>query len=205
MKSKTVLHISASPRGDLSYSRDLGTQLAYQIGAQSIGTHIVHFDIGQYFPGVPSAQFAAENLLPPEDREQNTASDWMIDDLENAGVLIISLPLHNFSIPVTLKAWVDQVVRPGRTFERGEKGKRGLLANKPVYLIITSGGPVGGEFGQQEFATAYLKYVLPTIGLSDIKCLFLDSMLRNPAHTELQMAAGRSWISEQAAEHGVTF
>jgi FMN-dependent NADH-azoreductase len=114
-------------------------------------------------------------------------------------VLILSLPMHNFGIPVSLKAWIDQVVRPGRTFDRSESGKVGLLADRPVFIIVTSGGPVGGEYGQTEFISSYLKYVLPTIGLKDIRLLFLDSMLRNEAHMQAQMNQGHAWIADQVA------
>ena len=199
-QSSTLLHISASPRGALSFSTKLGKQLARQISAKFPQLELVECDLGKFVPAAPNAVFAAENLMPLDAREKNTLSDWLIHDLEAAGAVIITTPMHNFGIPVALKAWVDQVVRPLRTFERTSQGKRGLLADRPTYIIVTCGGPVTGPFGQADFLTPYLEYVLPTIGLRDISLILLDSMNRNDEHTNAQLTVAEAWITEQVAK-----
>ena len=123
--------------------------------------------------------------MPLDMRSQSPESDKFIEQLELTKALVITTPMHNFNVPAALKAWIDQVVRPQRTFERSAKGKRGMLADRPVLIIVTCGGSVTGPFGQQDFLTSYLEYVIQVVGLADIRVLRLDSMLRNPEHTAM--------------------
>ena len=86
-----------------------------------------------------------------------------------ADVLVIGVPMYNFSVPSTLKAWIDHIMRAGVTFKYDEKGPKGLVQGKKVYLAVASGGIYSeGPMKAYDFVTPYLQTVLGFIGLTDI-------------------------------------
>lgn len=96
-------------------------------------------------------------------------SEELIRELEAADTVVIGTPMHNMSIPSTLKAWIDHVVRARRTFNVGPRGKTGALRDRPVFVAVSSGGRFSGDRpSQPDFLTPYLTTVLGTIGLHDL-------------------------------------
>lgn len=93
----------------------------------------------------------------------------MIRELESADCLVIGTPMHNYTVPSALKAWIDHVVRANRTFTHIPTGKLGVLADRPVYVAVSSGGSFASEPARQpDFLTPYLTAILNTIGLRTI-------------------------------------
>jgi len=78
--------------------------------------------------------------------------------------------MHNFSIPSTLKLWIDQVARAGKTFSYGADGPKGLLTGKKATLLIASGGVYaqGTAMESLNFVTPYLRAVFGFIGVTDV-------------------------------------
>jgi FMN-dependent NADH-azoreductase len=96
-------------------------------------------------------------------------SDELIEELESSDVVVIGTPMHNFTVPSALKAWIDHIVRVGQTFNVTPQGKVGTLRNRPVFVAVSSGGRYSGERARQpDFLTPYLKAILGTIGLHDL-------------------------------------
>ena len=90
-------------------------------------------------------------------------------ELENSDVVVIATPMHNFTVPSSLKAWIDHVVRAHRTFTITADGKVGALRDRPVFVAVSSGGRYSGARARQpDFLTPYLKVILGTIGLHDL-------------------------------------
>jgi FMN-dependent NADH-azoreductase len=82
---------------------------------------------------------------------------------------VIGTPMHNFTVPSALKAWIDHVVRVRRTFNITAEGYVGTLRDRPVFIAVSSGGRYsGGRTRQPDFLTPYLKAILGTIGLHDV-------------------------------------
>ncbi|MBV1840530.1 FMN-dependent NADH-azoreductase [Photobacterium ganghwense] len=103
-------------------------------------------------------------------------SNRLIDDLIEADLVIVTSPMHNFSLPSGLKSWVDHVVRAQKTFAITPTGKRGLLDDKPVYVLISSGGKFSGNDAYQpDFFTPYMKEVLSTIGINSVSFFAIES------------------------------
>ncbi len=93
-------------------------------------------------------------------------SERLIVELESADCIVIGTPMHNFTVPSVLKAWIDHVVRIHRTFNATPEGKVGLLADRPVFIAASSGGHRIGERSRQpDFLEPYLRAILATIGL----------------------------------------
>ncbi|MNP03971.1 FMN-dependent NADH-azoreductase [compost metagenome] len=88
--------------------------------------------------------------------------------------------MHNFTVPAVLKLWIDHVLRINRTFIAGPDGKVGLLVDRPVYVIVSSGGfHRGARARQPDFLSAYLRHVLGTLGLQNVHFVYLEGLAIN--------------------------
>ena len=134
-------------------------------------------DVGINPPKFPTDRFIKANYTPETNRMQEmksvlASSDTLIDELIYSDNIIIASPMYNFSISATLKAYIDNIVRVGRTFALDENGAmKGLLGGKKV-LVITSRGAMSyknGEILQPfDFQENYLTALLNFLGITDI-------------------------------------
>ncbi len=125
-------------------------------------------------------------LAPPvPDHPALRTSEALIRELDASDVLVIATPMHNFSIPAALKAWIDQVVRIHRTFASTPGGKAGRLADRPVFVVAAAGGwftrasPIDTP-PQPDFLSPYLRTILGVIGLRTVHFLALEGVTRGP-------------------------
>jgi FMN-dependent NADH-azoreductase len=166
-----ILHISAGARYEGSISRILADDLIAALEQRDGGAHVTKRDLADGLPFIDASWIAA-NYTPADDRNAAHAaalaqSDALVAEVEAADVLVIGAPLYNFSVPATLKAWIDLIARVGLTFRYTENGPEGLLRGKKAYVIVPSGGvPMGSPM---DFATPYLRHVLGFIGISDVE------------------------------------
>ncbi len=98
-------------------------------------------------------------------------SDVLVNEILDAEVIVMGIPVYNFSFPAAFKAWVDQVVRLNVTFRYSDNVPAGLLEDKKVYVIIASGGTKMGS--EIDFFSNYLRYILAFIGINNLT--FIDS------------------------------
>jgi FMN-dependent NADH-azoreductase len=103
-------------------------------------------------------------------------SEALIQEVEAADVIVIGTPMNNFTVPSVLKAWIDQVLRAGRTFKSTPAGKVGMLRDRPVFIGVASGGVFTGEHANQpDFLTPYLSLALGCIGLKTLQFLAVQA------------------------------
>ena len=122
-----------------------------------------------------SGMSISENERTKQHNKMFDLSDKLVKELKDSDIIIISTPIYNFGPPATLKAWSDLVARVKSTFKYSEDGKQiGLLENKKVYLIITSGGTRVG--GKDDYLTPWLKKVLNFFGITNIQIVSADQM-----------------------------
>ncbi|MBF9043475.1 FMN-dependent NADH-azoreductase [Rhodobacterales bacterium HKCCE4037] len=171
----TLLRIDASARREGSVSRDLTDKVIARLAPK----HIITRDLG---PGLPlidegwiGANFTKAEQRSPEQAETLALSDTLIAELQAADTLVIGLPIYNFGVPATLKAWVDQVARAGVTFRYTEAGPEGLLKGKRAIVVVASGGTEVGS--AIDFATGYIRHVLGFIGITDVDFVTADRMM----------------------------
>ena len=174
-----ILHITASIRNGESVSRSLGNKLVEGLVAKQ-GASVVTRDLSKNdIPFIDEDRFAA-NLAPyadrsPEQHELAKIADELIDELQNADTLVFSVPIYNFSVPATVKAWADLVARAGTTFQYTANGPEGLLTGKKAYITAASGGtPVGSDF---DFMTPWLKFFLGFLGIQDVEVVAADGIM----------------------------
>jgi FMN-dependent NADH-azoreductase len=108
-------------------------------------------------------------------------SEELIQELESATCVVIATPMHNFTVPVALKAWIDHVVRVRRTFDATAHGKVSALHDRPVFVAVSSGERFCGDRTHQPgFLTPYLKATLGTIGLQDVTFFSVEGSAPGP-------------------------
>ncbi|MBN2906536.1 MAG: NAD(P)H-dependent oxidoreductase [Rhodobacteraceae bacterium] len=172
----TILRIDSSARRDGSISRALSDRAVAHLSDDS--TTVLTRDLAGGLPllnaGWIGANFTPEEARDDAHRAELALSDALIAELQSADTVVIGLPIYNFGVPASLKAWVDLVARAGVTFRYTENGPQGLLTGKRVIVVVASGGtPVGSEI---DFATGYLRHVLGFLGLDDITLVGADQL-----------------------------
>ncbi len=188
-QAMNILRIDSSVRGESSVTRSLADELVQRLIEQHPDASIHSRDLADGLPLIDSdwveANFSDAAERNAEQNRRLALSETLIGELENSDVLVLAAPIYNFSIPAALKAWIDQVMRARRTFRYTENGPLGLLKDRPVFLLMASGGtPVGGEM---DFAGGYLRHVLGFMGLRDVRLVAADQMNVN-AEVSLQRA-----------------
>ncbi|PCI33922.1 MAG: FMN-dependent NADH-azoreductase [Alphaproteobacteria bacterium] len=200
-----VLHIDSSGRYTDSVSRDLTRYFADELQKELTDTEITYRDVAKGLPFVDEAWVTA-NFTAADDRtdaqKQTLAlSDTLVQELFNTDIIIIGVPIYNFSMPAVLKAWVDMVARAQVTFHYTENGPAGLLKNKKAYLVVASGGTTIGS--DIEFATGYLKHILSFMGITDVEIIKADVLMAdaeaklNEARTDIRRKV--DFTSKQSA------
>lgn len=190
-KQFTILQIDASARIANSVSRKLTAHLTKQLSSQHSNAVVKERVLSDM---IFLSEAMVEGMFTPIEKrttEQIASlhfSDMLVEELRNADALVIGLPNYNFGIPASLKAYIDLVTRSGVTFKHTAEGFFGLLPDKPVYIIITSGSTA--LYGPKDFISDYMKFILSFIGLNNVT--FIDA---SKVHTD------REGIINNALEH----
>ncbi|MGY2401083.1 FMN-dependent NADH-azoreductase [Pseudomonas sp. SDO5271_S396] len=183
MKKMLVIH--ASPRGERSHSRRLAESFLGAWQAANPDAHITRREVGRAFIPHVTEAFVAANFYPePQSLPKVMQADLqlsneLVGELIDHELLVISMPLYNFGVPSGLKAWIDQIVRMGLTFDisldsDGNAQYQALLQGKKALIITSRGGSgfgPGGEFEWMNHADPHLRTVLGYIGIDDVSVI----------------------------------
>lgn len=172
-----IYQIDSSARKDGSTSRALAKKLLDRIKKPE--DEIIYRDLNDEMVFVSGL---TESGMKIDEKDQNEhhkkmfeLSDKLVKELKESDIIIISTPIYNYGPPATLKAWSDLAARVGETFRFREDGRReGLLSNKQVYLVITSGGTKINS--KEDFLTPWLVYMLNFFGIKKIDIIAADQM-----------------------------
>jgi FMN-dependent NADH-azoreductase len=181
----TILVITASPRGERSVSRQLTTVFAEAWAERHPDDTILLRDLGHHpvphvsEPWVVGA-FGTPDEQTPESKTAIAVSDDLLDEFLSADRYVLGVPMYNFGVPSVMKAYIDQIVRPGRTFAIGPKGFEGLVKDKKALFITASGGAygVGSPTADMGLLEPYLRTVFRFIGITDVQFVTADSLNR---------------------------
>lgn len=174
-----ILHIDSSARGAPSLTRQAGARLVARLQADHPGSTVQTRDVAAGLPFVDAdwvgANFTDAGARTAAQRTVLAGSDALVAELKAADILVIGAPIYNFSIPASLKAWIDQVARARATFRYTAEGPVGLLEGKKAYILVASGGtPIGSDL---DFATPYLRHILGFVGISDVEIISARAMI----------------------------
>jgi FMN-dependent NADH-azoreductase len=194
-KKMKILHIISSAKGDASFSLKLGNAVIEKLEAKYPGSTITTRDVVKHpFPHLEevhlSSFFTPAEKHSPEQAEAIKHSNTAIAELQGSDIIVIDVPFYNFSIPSSLKAWIDHICRAGVTFAYGANGPEGLVKGKKVYFAIASGGVYSeGPYAGYDFALPYLKAVLRFLGMTETTA-FRAEGLSVPDKQEAALAKG---------------
>ncbi|MEM8903518.1 MAG: NAD(P)H-dependent oxidoreductase [Actinomycetota bacterium] len=160
MTTTKILRLDSGAAHDGSVTRSLGDAVVERLGAAS-ATTVTTRDLTAGLPFVDGAWVGAA-----ANGEGTAASDELVDELLDADVVVITAPIYNFGVPASLKAWIDQVSRAGRTFQYSEDGPKGLITGTRAVIVTASGGTE--VEGEADFAVPYLRFVLGFLGITDV-------------------------------------
>ena len=172
-----IYQIDCSARKKGSASRDLAKKLLDKIKKPE--DKVIYRDLDNemlFVAGLTeSGMSMPENERTEHHKKMFELSDKLVKELKDSDIIIISTPIYNFGPPATLKAWSDLTARVKSTFKYSPDGKQmGLLENKKVYLVITSGGTRVGS--KDDYLTPWLKHVLNFFGIKSIHIISADQM-----------------------------
>ena len=188
-----ILHIDASARKGDSVTRKLSAQLVGRLAAKN--DQVTYRDVSEGLPFIDQTKIASYFTAPGERTDEHRTaialSDTIVSELKDNDVLVIGVPIYNFSMPASLKAWADLAARVGETFRYTATGPEGLLENKRAYVVIASGGTRIDS--QIDFLTPWLRHYLGFIGIKDVTVISADALNQNfdagLAQAEQQLAA----------------
>jgi FMN-dependent NADH-azoreductase len=188
-----VLHIDSSILGDNSATRVLSREIVSSLSAEHLDAQIKYLDLA-----ATALPHLSGRSLAQLDQEESAQSAQALGDFLAADVIVIGVPMYNFTIPSQLKAWIDRVVVAGKTFRYTQAGPEGLAKGKQV-LVGLARGNVYGPGSPAEFAESYLKHVFGFIGVSDVKFIRAEGLSLSPEHREKGMNAALATIREPVA------
>jgi len=199
------LFLSASPNQQASHACRFANAVLETLGERHPGMSVNRRDLAaDPLPPLSSAYGAALTKRTPFDDPAFRQSEQLIDELERSRHLLIATPMHNFTVPATLKLWIDHVLRIGRSFSAGPDGKVGLLADRPTYIIVSSGGfHQGPQARQPDFLSDYLRHALQTIGITNSHFIYLQGLVGSEEALSAAFSSARQQLSQTPLFAGV--
>jgi FMN-dependent NADH-azoreductase len=194
----TILQILVSPRLD-SFSRSMAREIVARLERLHPGARVLDRDLAADPPPHPELRLYDAILSRSDDDDPRFAlSERLIGELEAADWVVIGTPMNNFTVPSTLKAWVDHIVRIRRTFASTPTGKVGLLRDRPVVVVSAHGGYCGDTPpGQPDFLTPYLREIFHTIGIDSVDFIRLEGLTRGADSVDRALTGARDWLDRR--------
>lgn len=200
MVQMNVLRVDASARKEGSVTRQLTDDYLAKLTDAGEVASIVTRDTNEGIKFVSEewmgANFTDEAKRTDAQKAVLAKSDALVAELEEADLVVIGVPIYNFGVPASLKAWVDMIARARKTFKYTENGPVGLLEGKKAVLVIASGGTEADS--EIDFASRYMKHVMGFIGIHDVEVIAADRLM---VDADAAMANANAKIAELTATH----
>lgn len=174
-----ILRIDASIKSEGSVSRRLTDRVLDRLLAAHAGATVTVRDLSAGVPQINGAWLGAvyspAEARSPEQAAIAAEADAMLAEVQAADVLVIGLPVYNFSAPAQLKSWIDNLARNGVTFRYTETGPEGLLKGKRAIVVFSSDGTKMGS--DIDFASGWVKHMLGFFGITDVQFVAADAIV----------------------------
>lgn len=195
---RTMLRVDSSARHEGSHTRSLADY--FHRAWLKLHPHgiVIERDLAENPPPHLDQATISEFGAAVGASDATALSDELIAELKSADDVVISSPLYNLGIPSTLKAYIDNVVRSGHTFEYGEEGMTGLLSSTNAYLLLSRGGEAVPGVAD-DFQTPHLQAILGFLGIGPVETISLDGTAGDPEEVERRTRAAREKIDHLLA------
>ncbi len=177
-----VLKVTSSIMGGNSFSLKLANEIVEKLQAENENVELVERNLmTSKMPHLSETHIKAlmgsDDIDPQEKEAFLTLSNTLIDEVMEADVIVIGVPMYNFGIPSVLKAWIDLVLRAQTTFKYTENGPVGLVENTKAYLAVSTGGVYSDDaMKSYDFTETYMKTALAFIGITDVKAFRVEGV-----------------------------
>ena len=176
---KTLLNINSSLFSEQGQSSKLAADFVEKWKHANPDGKVIMRDLAKKpVPHLTGERFQAFLTEADERTAEQSAyadeSDELIAELDSADTIVLGLPMYNFGIPSTLKAWIDHIARAGKTFKYTETGPVGLLTDRPVHIFAARGGFYEGT--PKDTQSAYITHFLNFIGIRDIGFVYAEGL-----------------------------
>ena len=199
----TLLQINTSINNGTGQSSQLARQFvaAYRKSHPDVQVQVRDVAAAEPVPHLDAERFSAF-ISKPEDRNAAQQavvaySDALIDELKQADVIVLGLPMYNFGVPSQLKAYFDHVARAGVTFKYTEQGPVGQLTGKKAYVFAARGGIYAGS--PLDTQTSYVRDFLRFIGISDVTFVYAEGLAVSAQSKQAGLARASAEIEQLAA------
>lgn len=194
-----ILHIDSSASdAAASHSRRLSAELVDKLKSAHPQASVVYRDVAvDRLPHVDTT--IRQAWLPDGEKDASLTetaarSKALVEELKSADILVIGSPMYNFTVPSTLKAWIDHIAIAGQTFRYTSSGPEGLLSSK-AYLALSSGGIYSqGPSAGAEHLASYLTAILGFLGIADVEIVRAEGVAYGPEQDRAAMASARDRI-----------
>jgi FMN-dependent NADH-azoreductase len=199
MTMTKILRIDSSIKTEGSISRQLTDQIIDRLTEAHADATITTRDLGTAPVAAADSDWLVSVNTPADQRSPAQAeiadlSDTLIAEIKEADVLVIGMPIYNFTLPAQLKSWLDQMARAGETFKYTEDGPVGLVEGTRAIVAYSSGGT---RFGSEiDFASGYVQHMLGFFGITDVQFVAADQGAVDP---EASIKAANEDIAKLAA------
>jgi FMN-dependent NADH-azoreductase len=187
-----TLQINSSIFGAGGQSSQLADKFVAGIGGEVTVRDLAREPV----PHLDAERFGAFLAKPAARTAQQQAvidySDRLIGELREADTIVIALPMYNFGVPSTLRAYFDHVARAGVTFKYTEKGPVGLLTGKKAYVFVTR----GGIYGEKHAHTDYVRDFLAFLGITDVTFIHAEGLAISEPSKQASLMKARDRIEE---------
>ena len=202
----TLLQINASIFSSHGQSTQLADEFVAAWRASNPGAKVIVRNLAEEtVPHLDAERFGAFLAKPGERSVEQQAvveySDALIDELKRADVLVLGLPMYNFGVPSTLKAYIDHIARAGATFKYTEKGPVGLLTGKKAYVFATRGGLYAGT--PLDTQTAYVRDMLRFLGIDDVEFVYAEGLAIGAERKAAALSQAQRAIERLAAPEAI--
>ena len=197
----TLLQINASIFSNHGQSTRLADEFVAAWRASNPGAKVIVRNLAEEtVPHLDADRFGAFLAKPGERSVEQQAvveySDALIDELKRADVLVLGLPMYNFGVPSTLKAYFDHIARAGVTFRYTAKGAIGLLSGKQAYVFATRGGKYAGT--PFDLETGFVRQFLAFIGIADVEFIYAEGLALGDASVQASLSRAHGAIDRIA-------
>lgn len=199
---KNILVVTASIQGPHGHSSVLAEQALERLRDVYGELQIRRRELSaEPVPHLDARRFAAFTTAPEDrDAEQKAVvnySDILIEEIREADILVFGVPMYNFGIPSTLKAYFDHIARAGVTFRYTDQGPVGLLRDRPVYILAARGGLYAGT--DNDTQTPYLRAFLGFLGLKDLHFIYAEGLNMGEAQKEEALSRAQQELTHVIA------
>jgi FMN-dependent NADH-azoreductase len=195
-----LLHVDSSILQGNSVSRQLSAEIVAEWQQRQPDATVEYLDLALHAPNHFSADALGSRGAQAEptaaQRDENAISERLVRQFLEADVIVVGAPFYNFAIPTQLKAWIDRLAQPGRTFKYTDKGPIGLAGGKTVIVASSRGGVYSTSAGGQamEHQESYLKVVFGFFGITDVRIVRAEGLGMGDAARASALSSARAAI-----------